>query len=307
MASDAIAVVRGFNRAYTQRIGALASSFLGTGLPLGAARMLFEIGTAGIGVRELRARLGLDSGYTSRLLRELEDGGLVTVVPDRDDARRRIAKLTARGRRTWNEIDGKSNALAGDLLDGLGERQRAQLVDALATAHRLVRLATVAFDVVDPRAPAAVAALEAYFAELDARFADGFEQGDVIEREADGYLAPRGAFVLARSDSETVACGGYTRLDAKTAEIKRMWVAPAWRGSGMGRRMLAALERLAVERGCRRIVLDTNSALDEAIALYRSSGYVETPRYNDNPYARLWFAKPVARVAGGRSRLVVDR
>src|SRR5262245_29474494 len=179
MSSAAVEVVRRFNRAYTQRIGALASSFLGTGLPLGAARMLFEIGTGGIGVRELRARLGLDSGYTSRLLRELEHGGLVTVAPDRHDARRRIATLTARGRRRWNEIDGRSDALAGDLLDGLGERQRAQLVDALATAHRLVRLATVAFEVVDPRSPAAVAALEAYFAELDARFADGFEQGDV--------------------------------------------------------------------------------------------------------------------------------
>jgi len=307
MTSDAIAVVRGFNRAYTQRIGALASSFLGTGLPLGAARALFEIGTAGLGVRELRARLGLDSGYASRLLRELEHAGLVTVAPDRSDGRRRVAKLTARGRRMWNEIDRKSNAIAGDLLDGLAERQRAQLVAALATAHRLVRVATLELAVVDPRSPAAVAALEAYFAELAERFSGGFDPGDAIEREADGYLAPRGAFVLARAEGDTVACGGLTRLDATTAEIKRMWVAPAWRGAGVGKRMLAALERLAAERGCTRVVLDTNSALDEAIAMYRSSGYVDTPRYNDNPYARLWFAKPVARVAGRRSRLVVDR
>src|ERR1051325_6288564 len=101
MDSSAVGVVRQFNRAYTQRIGALETSFLGTGMPLGEARVLFEIGPGGIRVRELRARLGRGSGYLSRLLRELENGKLVSVVPDREDARLRIARLTARGRKAW--------------------------------------------------------------------------------------------------------------------------------------------------------------------------------------------------------------
>lgn len=285
----AVEVVRQFNRAYTQRIGALETSFLGTGMPLGEARVLFEIGPAGTGVRELRARLGLDSGYLSRLLRELADDGLVVLAADRADARRRIARLTARGARAWRDLDRRSNRIAEQLLDGLSDRQRADLTTALARAYQLVRLATVAFEVVDPRSPAADAALRAYFAELDARFPGGFRPGDAGEAAA--YTQPRGVFLLARSDDETIACGGWTRLDATTAEIKRMWVAPAWRGTGMGKRMLATLEDGARARRYKRVVLDTNSALAEAIAMYRASGYTEIERYNDNPYARLWFAK----------------
>lgn len=295
-----VEVVRGFNRTYTQRIGALSTSFLGTGLPLGAARVLFEIGRDGASVRELRARLGLDSGYLSRLLRELEQDGLVGVRADRSDQRRRIATLTALGRRRWQQLDAKSDAIAAQLLDGLSVRQRGELTAALATAQRLVRIATIELTSVDPRSPEAVAARDAYFAELDRRFPGGFEAGDPDEPNL--YLAPRGAFVLARADGETAACGAWTRIDRTTGEIKRMWVAPAWRGAGMGRRMLATLEDLARRGGCKRVVLDTNPVLDEAIAMYRSSGYRPISRYNDNPYAGLWFAKRLSRRASSARR-----
>ena len=91
-------VLRRFNRTYTQRIGALDESFLGLGLPLGSARLVFEVGEAGATVRDLRARLGLDSGHLARQLRRLEDDGLVRVAPDAEDRRRRTVRLTAKGR-----------------------------------------------------------------------------------------------------------------------------------------------------------------------------------------------------------------
>jgi ribosomal protein S18 acetylase RimI-like enzyme len=70
-----------------------------------------------------------------------------------------------------------------------------------------------------------------------------------------------------------------------------MWVAPAARGLGLGRRLLRELERLARETGARTIRLDTNRVLNEAIRLYRSAGYQEVPRFNDEPYAHHWFEK----------------
>jgi GNAT superfamily N-acetyltransferase len=103
--------------------------------------------------------------------------------------------------------------------------------------------------------------------------------------------APGGAFLLARIDGDVAACGGLQRHDVTTGEVKRMWVAPAWRGTGLGRRMLAELERHAAELGYERVVLDTNGTLDEALALYGSAGYEPTARYNDNPYAQHWFTK----------------
>src|SRR4051794_18213864 len=111
MTAAQVDVVRRFNRAYTPRIGALDSSFLGSGLPLGAARVLFEVGVDGAAVRELRARLGLDSGYLSRLLRDLERAGLVRVAPHASDRRRRVATLTTAGRRKWRTLDRRSDEI----------------------------------------------------------------------------------------------------------------------------------------------------------------------------------------------------
>ncbi|MEQ8935062.1 MAG: helix-turn-helix domain-containing protein, partial [Amphiplicatus sp.] len=86
--------VRRFNRAVSQTIGALNNRYLGRYRTLGEARLLFEIGGYGVDVKDLRARLGLDSGYLSRLLRALERQGLVTVASALHDRRARRASLT---------------------------------------------------------------------------------------------------------------------------------------------------------------------------------------------------------------------
>jgi DNA-binding MarR family transcriptional regulator len=79
MNSELVGQVRRFNRVVTQRVGALDDHFLSRDRPLGEARVLWEVGSDGCDVRELRSRLDLDSGYLSRLLRSLEAAGLVTV------------------------------------------------------------------------------------------------------------------------------------------------------------------------------------------------------------------------------------
>jgi DNA-binding MarR family transcriptional regulator/predicted N-acetyltransferase YhbS len=282
-------VVRRFNRTYTQRIGALDESFLGTGRPLGPSRLLFEIGESGATVRELRDRMGLDSGYLSRLLRGLEGDGLVEVRPDLTDARRRRVTLTRRGRTAWRRLDDRSEDLARTLVAPLSDRQRARLVDALATADLLVRAATVRLEDLPPTDARAVEAMAAYFAEIGRRF--GFEPGDAWRVDAESMTAPDGFFVVATSDGEPVACGGVQRLPDGPAEIKRMWVHDGWRGAGLGARLLRHLEDRAREHGYAVVRLDTNDTLTEAIAMYERAGYRAIARYNDNPWARCWFEK----------------
>jgi DNA-binding MarR family transcriptional regulator/GNAT superfamily N-acetyltransferase len=289
--SDAVAVLRGFNRSFTQRIGVLDDSFLGSGRPLGQARLLFEIGLGHGSVLDLRQRLGLDSGYLSRLLRELEHDGLVETRPDPDDGRRRTVELTPVGRAAWDDLDQRSDELAARIVAPLTERQRDELVEALAVADRLLRAATVTFDLVDPEHPHALAALRSYFGELDERFVGGFDPGDALAADAPSMRAPAGAFVVAHSDDEPVACGGVVRVDDESGEIKRMWVHPDWRGVGLGRRMLGELESQVARLGHTRVVLDTNAVLTEAIAMYERAGYRPIDRYNDNPYAMRWFAR----------------
>jgi DNA-binding MarR family transcriptional regulator/GNAT superfamily N-acetyltransferase len=293
-------VLRRFNRTYTQRIGALDESFLGLGLPLGAARLVFEIGEAGATARDLRTRLGLDSGHLARQLRRLEDDGLVHVAPDPHDRRRRTVRLTGKGRALRARLDDRSEQLAERLVAPLTDRQRERLTEALATADLLVRAATVDIRSVHPAAVEARAAVQSYFDELDERFPDGFDPGDHHDEEV---MAPgAGAFVVATSDGEPVACGGVHELEPGVGEIKRMWVHRAWRGAGLGSRLLRHLEQVAVDLGHTTVRLDTNGTLVEAIAMYERTGYRRIGRYNDNPYAQAWFEKPLAQPVAGAVR-----
>src|SRR5438094_8552885 len=117
MADAMVEEVRRFNRTVSERIGALNDHFLGGERPLGEARLLWEIGTDGCEVRLLRSRLGLDSGYLSRLLRSLEADGLVEVTASGSDRRIRVARLTAAGRAGRAAPDERCDNLARSLLD----------------------------------------------------------------------------------------------------------------------------------------------------------------------------------------------
>ena len=288
---DHVDALRRFNRSFTQRIGVLDDSFLGSGRPLGPSRLLYEIGPHGIGVQELRTRLGLDSGYVSRLLRQLESEGLVAVVTDQDDGRRRAARLTESGLEERRVLERRSEELARRMIAPLSPNHQVELSAALVRADRLLRAATTTFDVVDPASEQAVWAIGQYFEELDRRFPTGFDPGDSLIVDAPSMRSPTGTFVVAHSDGGAVACGGVKSLDETTGEIKRMWVHPEMRGAGIGRRMLEHLEQRAEQLGHTQVVLDTNSTLLEAIAMYERAGYASIERYNDNPYARRWFAK----------------
>src|ERR1700726_1155786 len=138
MERDMIEQVRRFNRTVTQRIGALDDAFLARDRPLGQARLLWEIGPDGIDVRRLRARLELDSGYLSRLLRSLTGDDLVSVEPSEADGRVRTAYLTLAGRAGQAELDRRSDAAAGALPDPLSPRQRDRLLTAMAEVERLL-------------------------------------------------------------------------------------------------------------------------------------------------------------------------
>src|SRR3954447_23166269 len=147
--------VRSFNRTVTQRVGALHDEYLARGRPLGASRVLWEVGEEPVDVRALRARLDLDSGYLSRLLRALEGEGLVVVAPGTGHRRVRTVRLRPAGRAERAVLDRESDALADSLLAPLGDAQRERLVDAMATVERLLTAGLVGGGGGGPRSGAA--------------------------------------------------------------------------------------------------------------------------------------------------------
>jgi DNA-binding MarR family transcriptional regulator/predicted GNAT family N-acyltransferase len=293
MAEELVGRVRRFNRTVTQRVGALNDHYLARDRPLGESRLLWEIGERGCEVRVLRARLGLDSGYLSRLLRSLEASALIEVVPSDHDRRVRTARLTRKGSTERAVLDRRSDDLAWSMLEQLNDAQRQRLVAAMDEVDRLLTAALVQIDSIDPSLPDAQHCLDEYFAELDRRFDAGFDPARSISADLDEMRPRAGAFLVATLHGEAIGCGALKFHANAPTELKRMWVDSRARGLGVGRRLLTALEQRAADGGGRTVRLETNKALTEAIAMYRAAGYREVTAFNDEPYAHHWFEKRI--------------
>lgn len=283
--------VRGFNRVVTQRIGVLDDHYLGRNRPVGQDRVLWEIGNEGCEVRALRARLGLDAGHASRLLRALESAGLVRVEASPNDGRVRVARLTKAGRSERNLLAGRSDELAVSILAPLDAAQRHELITAMRTVRRLLSTAEVEVRRVDAGAEDAQRCLNAYVAELNRRSNIPYDPAAGVSAEPHEMSPPAGLFLVAYLHDEAVGCGGVKHRPGAPSEIKRMWVAEPARGLGIARRLLAELEAEAVSSGATHARLETNGTLVEAIAMYRAAGYVEVEPFNDEPFADHWFEK----------------
>ena len=294
MSEEMVEQVRRFNRVVTERVGALNDRFLGRARPLGEARLVWEIGLDGCEVRLLRSRLSLDSGYLSRLLRSLEAAGLVDVSPSRSDRRIRIARLTAAGRRERKTLDHRSDKLAQSLLAPLTPQQRERLVAAMREVERLLITASIEIRSVDPEHPDAHYCLAEYVAELNRRSKRGFDPSIGATALPHEVRPPAGHFFVAYLHDDPIGCGAVKHHADAPAEIKRMWIAPRARGLGLGRCLLEKLEACALARGARVAHIETSAVLTEALALYRSAGWLEVPAFNAEPFADHWLEKELA-------------
>ncbi len=130
-----------------------------------------------------------------------------------------------------------------------------------------------------------------YFVEIDERFDGGFDPGLSIPALDAEMTSPKGLFVLALSEGEPVGCVGLKFHGDEPAEMKRLWVSRSVRGRGLGRQLVEMVEELAVVNGVKKLRLDTNHALAEAVAMYRSHGYRDVLAFDQEIYADHWFEK----------------
>jgi GNAT superfamily N-acetyltransferase len=119
----------------------------------------------------------------------------------------------------------------------------------------------------------------------------GWEPSLIPSADPAEVAPPVGAWLVAYSGEEPVGCGGIKRLDAATAEVKRVFLRPAARGRGTGRALMRALEDEARRLGYERLRLDTGDQQPEALRLFRALGYREVPDYNGNTFASYWMEK----------------
>ena len=167
----------------------------------------------------------------------------------------------------------------------------------MAEVERLLMASAVEVAVRSPADPAARACVRAYFDELGRRFDRGFDPGQSLPAGDQEMIPPAGLFLVATLHSDAVGCGGLKFHRDAPAELKRMWVAPAARGLGLGRRLLRELEARAAAHGVSVLRLETNGSLAEAISLYQTSGYREVDPFSDEPYAQHWFEKTLGQAS----------
>lgn len=279
--------VRDFNRFYTQRIGVLTDRYLGQ-RPLGEARLLFEIGaTADVGA--VRTRLGLDSGYLSRMLRSLERQGLIELRPHPADARARIATLTPAGQAARSDLDTRSEQAAAGLVDPLTPAQRERLAIAMDEVQRLLRLAAITIEAVPAGSEAGRRCLHAYARELSVRFPEGYDVDELTPPEQ--FTPPKGVLLVAFDGPDGVGCVGLRTLAPGVAEVRHMWVHDRMRRSGLGGRLLREIEARALALGLPTVRLNTHKVLPEAVAMYHAAGYADTDAYSDDVHGQLSFVK----------------
>lgn len=149
-----------------------------------------------------------------------------------------------------------------------------------------------------PSDPDARHLLDDYFTSRELGFA-GANGYTIVFPGDEQFTPPRGVFLVVDVDGDPLGCGGVRHIESDASgelwfEVKHLWVEPAARGHGLGRRLLAELENRAISFGATRLVLDTNASLEAAGGLYLSSGYQSIEPYNENPNATNWYGKPLA-------------
>lgn len=287
-----IAAVRHFSRYYTQRIGILEDSLLGSGLSLPQGRLLFEIARSEGGRAQpgqLAAALRLDNGYVSRLIASLEAAGLVRRQASPGDGRSTRIALTDSGRDVVRDIDRRSGEQIGGLIGSLAGPAQARVVAAMRTIEQELEGAPVRPGAWSIREPAAgeigwvvhrhgvlYAAeygwdwtFEALVAKVAGQFIENFDPTHDRCCVADVDGAVVGSAFVVRSETPNVA------------KLRLVYVEPAMRGSGLGRALVETAMDFARQAGYTRMTLWTNDVLEPARRLYQR---LEFQKIASEPY-----------------------
>ncbi len=289
--NHSVAAFRRFNRFYTRILGLLDEKLVKSGLSLTEGRILFELTIRGeSGAKQIGEELGLDAGYLSRILRKLEDSGMIARTPLATDARNAVLRLTRKGKAAFADIDRRSAVQARDILEALTPDRRTALIQSMQTIEGTLtkNAASRAPFILRPHRPGDMGwvisrqsilyaqeygwdgTYEALAARICADFIDHFdsrrERCWIAEREGE----PLGCIFLVRHPEHE-----------DTAKLRLLHVEQAARGMGLGRALVNECVQFARTAGYKRITLWTQSILTSAHHLYAQAGFQLT---NEAPH-----------------------
>src|SRR5215218_2385632 len=272
--------VRHFNRFWTRQIGVLREEYLESPFSLTEVRVLYELAHGEeTTASELGEELGLDAGYLSRILRGFEKHGLIHRRPSEADGRRRLLRLTDRGREAFAPLDARSRSEIGAML-GMSITGQERLVGAMRTIERLLsaRPEPVVPYLLRPHQPGDMGWVVHRHGVLYAReygWDERFEAlvAEIVAKFIQQYDPSVERCWIAERDGEIVGCVFLVRESEEIAKLRLLLVEPSARGLGIGRRLVQECVRFAKQTGYGKITLWTNDVLRAARRIYEEAGF----------------------------------
>ena len=276
-----IAAVHGFSRFYTRKLGIIEPKLLDSPWTLQEARIIYEIADRQTcTATDLAYGLGLDAGFLSRTLRDLQERQIVARKPSKADRRATELRLTAKGRAAYAELDSRSRSVVATLLERLAAHDRAEVVNAMTTIERKLEPAANApasfllrshrpgdIGWVASRHGALYAqeygwdiSFEALVAEIAAQFIKSYDPAREHCWIAEVGGKPAGSIFLVKASDDV-------------AKLRLLLVEKEARGLGLGRALTEQCIRFAREAGYTSITLWTQSILVAARAIYQRAGF----------------------------------
>jgi DNA-binding MarR family transcriptional regulator/N-acetylglutamate synthase-like GNAT family acetyltransferase len=273
--------VRHFNRFWTRQIGVLREEYLESPFSLTEVRVLYELAHGEeTTASELGEELGLDAGYLSRILRGFEKHGLIHRRPSEADGRRRLLRLTDRGREAFAPLDARSRSEIGAMLGGMSITGQERLVGAMRTIERLLsaRPEPVVPYLLRPHQPGDMGWVVHRHGVLYAReygWDERFEAlvAEIVAKFIQQYDPSVERCWIAERDGEIVGCVFLVRASQEIAKLRLLLVEPEARGLGIGSRLVEECIRFARQAGYLKITLWTNDVLNSARRIYEGMGF----------------------------------
>ena len=282
-APQTIDTVRRFNRLYTRQLGLLDQGLLGSKFTLTESRVLYELAhREAPTATEIARELGVDLGYLSRLLKSFERRRIIKRSRSPDDARQSRLHLAAPGRAAFEMLNRAARDQIAVMIDPMTPAQRRELVTALQSVQRLLGSSPAAAEevpyVVRPLQIGDIgwvthrqgilyaqeygwdAAYEGLVAEILAGFVKNFDSS-----AESAWIAERRGTV--------VGSVFLVRASASAAKLRLLYVEPAARGLGIGRRLVHECIEFARAKGYRTLTLWTNDVLVSARRIYEAAGF----------------------------------
>lgn len=275
-----VSAIRAFNRFYTRKIGVI-DGMASSPFSLAEARVLYELAhrqqpTA----TDIRKELGLDAGYTSRLLRDFERRKLISRQRSKQDERQRFLSLTAKGRKVFAPLDARSNRNIAAMLQGLSGAERKRLVAAAHTIRRLLgeeqeASAPYLLRFQQPGDMGWIVYRQAALYAEEYGWDDSYEAlaAEIVARFIKNYDPKRERAWVAEKDGERVGAVLVAKESDEVAKLRLLHVEAEARGLGIGKRLVEECVRFARQAGYTKMTLWTQSILHAARHIYRKAGF----------------------------------